>query len=83
MMIICNLIIILQFHRVIFLNKIWFFEVSPKKNNFFYIKPIKGSYPARLNKIYVVAAPFWFKCVVKVLGILMREKIKERVNKIF
>jgi tyrosine-protein phosphatase non-receptor type 9 len=40
---------------------------------------VRGSYPARLNKLLVVSAPFWFKCVVKVLSILMREKLRERV----
>jgi tyrosine-protein phosphatase non-receptor type 9 len=40
---------------------------------------VKGSYPARLNKLLVVSAPFWFKCVVKVLSILLREKLRERV----
>ncbi|RMZ94997.1 tyrosine- phosphatase non-receptor type 9 [Brachionus plicatilis] len=40
---------------------------------------VRGSYPARLNKLFVVAAPFWFKCIVKVLSILMREKLRERV----
>jgi tyrosine-protein phosphatase non-receptor type 9 len=39
----------------------------------------KGNYPARLKKLLVVAAPFWFKCLVKVLGVLMREKIRDRV----
>ncbi len=39
----------------------------------------KGAYPARLNKVLVVAAPFWFKCIVKVLSILLREKMRERV----
>jgi tyrosine-protein phosphatase non-receptor type 9 len=40
---------------------------------------VRGSYPARLNKLFVVSAPFWFKCIVKVLSILMREKLRERV----
>lgn len=40
---------------------------------------VRGSYPARLNKLFVVSAPFWFKCFVKVLSILMREKLRERV----
>ena len=40
---------------------------------------VRGSYPARLNKLLVVSAPFWFKCVVKILSILMREKLRERV----
>lgn len=40
---------------------------------------VRGSYPARLNKLFVVQAPFWFKCFVKVLSILMREKLRERV----
>ena len=40
---------------------------------------VRGAYPARLNKVLVVAAPFWFKCVVKVLSILLREKMRERV----
>jgi len=40
---------------------------------------IRGSYPARLHKLYVLSAPFWFKCLVKVLSVLMREKLRERV----
>ncbi|CAF0720499.1 unnamed protein product [Brachionus calyciflorus] len=40
---------------------------------------VRGSYPARLNKLFVVAAPFWFKFIVKVLSVLMREKLRERV----
>jgi tyrosine-protein phosphatase non-receptor type 9 len=41
---------------------------------------IRGSYPARLNKLLVVQAPLWFKLLVRLLSVLLRDKLRDRVT---
>ncbi|TRY78674.1 hypothetical protein TCAL_11593 [Tigriopus californicus] len=40
---------------------------------------LKGAYPARLKKVLIVTAPFWFKAPFKVLRLFVREKLRDRV----
>ena len=44
------------------------------------IEPLfQGSYPAKLKKVLIVAAPLWFKAPFKVLQLFVREKLRDRI----
>ncbi|GAB1610995.1 tyrosine-protein phosphatase non-receptor type 9-like isoform X1 [Argonauta hians] len=40
---------------------------------------LKGAYPARLKKVLIVDAPFWFKASFRILQLFLREKLRDRV----
>ncbi|KAG8186487.1 hypothetical protein JTE90_009242 [Oedothorax gibbosus] len=40
---------------------------------------LKGGYPARLKKVLIVTAPFWFKAPFKILQLFAPEKLRDRV----
>ncbi|KAA0186381.1 Protein-tyrosine phosphatase [Fasciolopsis buskii] len=39
----------------------------------------KGAYPARLRKVIIVEAPFWFRAPFGVLRFFVKEKMRERI----
>ncbi len=41
---------------------------------------MKDAYPARLKKILIISAPFWFKISFKVIATFLNEKIRDRVE---
>uniref|UniRef100_A0A7N8YJF5 Tyrosine-protein phosphatase non-receptor type 9 n=1 Tax=Mastacembelus armatus TaxID=205130 RepID=A0A7N8YJF5_9TELE len=42
---------------------------------------LKGAFPARLKKVLIVGAPVWFRVPYNLLSLLLKEKLRERVNK--
>lgn len=41
---------------------------------------LKGAYPAKLKKVLVVAPPMWFKFAFQVLSVIVKKKLRERVQ---
>uniref|UniRef100_A0A8C6WVW9 Tyrosine-protein phosphatase non-receptor type 9 n=1 Tax=Neogobius melanostomus TaxID=47308 RepID=A0A8C6WVW9_9GOBI len=41
---------------------------------------LKGAFPARLKKVLIVGAPVWFRVPYNLLSLLLKEKLRERVN---
>lgn len=41
---------------------------------------LKGAYPAKLKKVLVVAPPIWFKFAFQVLSVIVKKKLRERVE---
>ncbi|KER21500.1 hypothetical protein T265_15076, partial [Opisthorchis viverrini] len=39
----------------------------------------KGSYPARLRKVIIIEAPFWFRAPFGVLRLFVKEKMRDRI----
>lgn len=40
----------------------------------------QGAFPARLKKVLIVGAPVWFRVPYNLLSLLLKEKLRERVN---
>uniref|UniRef100_A0A4W3GMQ2 Tyrosine-protein phosphatase non-receptor type 9 n=1 Tax=Callorhinchus milii TaxID=7868 RepID=A0A4W3GMQ2_CALMI len=41
---------------------------------------LKGAFPARLKKVFIVGAPVWFRFPYSVLSLILKEKLRERVQ---
>lgn len=41
---------------------------------------LKGAFPARLKKVFIVGAPVWFRVPYNLLSLLLKEKLRERVQ---
>uniref|UniRef100_A0AAZ3RX82 Tyrosine-protein phosphatase non-receptor type 9 n=1 Tax=Oncorhynchus tshawytscha TaxID=74940 RepID=A0AAZ3RX82_ONCTS len=41
---------------------------------------LKGAFPARLKKVLIVGAPVWFRVPYNLLSLLLKEKLRERVQ---
>ncbi|KXJ11907.1 Tyrosine-protein phosphatase non-receptor type 9 [Exaiptasia diaphana] len=41
---------------------------------------LKGCYPARLKRVYIISPPLWFKAILIILSSILREKIRERIE---
>lgn len=41
----------------------------------------QGAFPARLKKVLIVGAPVWFRVPYNLLSLLLKEKLRERVNR--
>ncbi|XP_043933170.1 tyrosine-protein phosphatase non-receptor type 9 isoform X1 [Protopterus annectens] len=41
---------------------------------------LKGAFPARLKKVFIVGAPVWFRVPYSILSLLLKEKLRERVQ---
>ncbi|XP_006629010.1 tyrosine-protein phosphatase non-receptor type 9 [Lepisosteus oculatus] len=41
---------------------------------------LKGAFPARLKKVFIVGAPVWFRVPFNLLSLLLKEKLRERVQ---
>ncbi|XP_031553773.1 tyrosine-protein phosphatase non-receptor type 9-like [Actinia tenebrosa] len=41
---------------------------------------LKGCYPARLKRVFIISPPLWFKAILLILSSLLREKIRERIE---
>uniref|UniRef100_A0AAY4CXM4 Tyrosine-protein phosphatase non-receptor type 9 n=1 Tax=Denticeps clupeoides TaxID=299321 RepID=A0AAY4CXM4_9TELE len=44
---------------------------------------LKGAFPARLKKVFIVGAPVWFRVPYNLLSLLLKEKLRERVSETF
>ncbi|KFV96885.1 Tyrosine-protein phosphatase non-receptor type 9, partial [Fulmarus glacialis] len=43
---------------------------------------LKGAFPARLKKVFIVGAPMWFRVPYSIISLLLKEKLRERVKPI-
>ncbi|KFR15939.1 Tyrosine-protein phosphatase non-receptor type 9, partial [Opisthocomus hoazin] len=41
---------------------------------------LKGAFPARLKKVFIVGAPMWFRVPYSIISLLLKEKLRERVQ---
>ncbi|XP_028922195.1 tyrosine-protein phosphatase non-receptor type 9 [Ornithorhynchus anatinus] len=41
---------------------------------------LKGAFPARLKKVLIVGAPMWFRVPYSIISLLLKEKLRERVQ---
>ncbi|XP_068814643.1 tyrosine-protein phosphatase non-receptor type 9 isoform X2 [Struthio camelus] len=41
---------------------------------------LKGAFPARLKKVFIVGAPVWFRVPYSIISLLLKEKLRERVQ---
>uniref|UniRef100_A0A8C5GEW8 Tyrosine-protein phosphatase non-receptor type 9 n=1 Tax=Gouania willdenowi TaxID=441366 RepID=A0A8C5GEW8_GOUWI len=41
---------------------------------------LKGAFPARLKKVLIVGAPVWFRVPYNLLSLILKEKLRERVQ---
>ncbi|XP_062403209.1 tyrosine-protein phosphatase non-receptor type 9 isoform X2 [Sardina pilchardus] len=41
---------------------------------------VLGAFPARLKKVFIVGAPVWFRVPYNLLSLLLKEKLRERVQ---
>lgn len=41
---------------------------------------LKGAFPARLKKVFIVGAPVWFRVPYSIISVLLKEKLRERVQ---
>ncbi|XP_064422121.1 tyrosine-protein phosphatase non-receptor type 9 [Latimeria chalumnae] len=41
---------------------------------------LKGAFPARLKKVFIVGAPVWFTVPYSIISLLLKEKLRERVQ---
>ncbi|KAI6078006.1 Tyrosine-protein phosphatase non-receptor type 9 [Aix galericulata] len=41
---------------------------------------LKGAFPARLKKVFIVGAPMWFRVPYSIISLLLKEKLRERVS---
>ncbi|XDV53360.1 hypothetical protein PO909_021878, partial [Leuciscus waleckii] len=41
---------------------------------------LKGAFPARLKKVLIVGAPVWFRVPYNLLSLLLKEKLRERLD---
>ncbi|NWJ04713.1 PTN9 phosphatase, partial [Crypturellus undulatus] len=40
----------------------------------------QGAFPARLKKVFIVGAPMWFRVPYSIISLLLKEKLRERVQ---
>ncbi|XP_043845260.1 tyrosine-protein phosphatase non-receptor type 9 isoform X2 [Dromiciops gliroides] len=41
---------------------------------------LKGAFPARLKKVLIVGAPVWFRVPYSIISILLKDKVRERIQ---
>ncbi|XP_074153041.1 LOW QUALITY PROTEIN: tyrosine-protein phosphatase non-receptor type 9 [Sminthopsis crassicaudata] len=41
---------------------------------------LKGAFPARLKKVLIVGAPMWFRVPYSIISILLKDKVRERIQ---
>ncbi|XP_075064367.1 tyrosine-protein phosphatase non-receptor type 9 [Mixophyes fleayi] len=41
---------------------------------------LRGAFPARLKKVYIVSPPVWFRVPYSIISLLLKEKLRERVH---
>ncbi|XP_018410149.1 PREDICTED: tyrosine-protein phosphatase non-receptor type 9 isoform X1 [Nanorana parkeri] len=41
---------------------------------------LRGAFPARLKKVFIVSPPVWFRVPYSIISLLLKEKLRERVH---
>uniref|UniRef100_A0A8C2J2J6 protein-tyrosine-phosphatase n=1 Tax=Cyprinus carpio TaxID=7962 RepID=A0A8C2J2J6_CYPCA len=73
----CAVFLCLRVH-----GSLWSLDVRDKSEKS--VQPVacwlQGAFPARLKKVLIVGAPVWFRVPYNLLSLLLKEKLRERVQ---